>query len=259
MILPAAARYLGELSQAPSSKGINAICQKVSGLADSLVDAIEALEHAQHEAHEAGSVKAEATAFATEVIPAQARPARRSSTSSRRSSPTTSGRCPSTASCSSSTEAPRTAALGRRPTRFRAFHGGAHVGHDVPSNDAQLLEGSSRHGYTHPRRYRFRRPRGRRLDRLRRLRLPERPKFGRNAWLWTIICLIFGPLGLMVLYVLPKQRAGDSGTRAPAHKKAATRRTPSTRSPRRSTERPGGDPNLRRRARLPPRYLDARL
>jgi len=30
------------------------------------------------------------------------------------------------------------------------------------------------------------------------------PKFGRNAWLWTIICLIFGPIGLMILYVLPK-------------------------------------------------------
>jgi glutamine synthetase len=73
MILPAAARYLGELNQAPSSKGINAICQRVSGLADTLVDAISELEHAQHAAHEAGSVRAEATAFATEVIPAQAR------------------------------------------------------------------------------------------------------------------------------------------------------------------------------------------
>ena len=31
------------------------------------------------------------------------------------------------------------------------------------------------------------------------------PKFGRNAWLWTIICLIFGPLGLMLLFVLPKR------------------------------------------------------
>ena len=36
-----------------------------------LVDAIAALEHAQHEAHEAGSVQAEAKAFATTVIPAQ--------------------------------------------------------------------------------------------------------------------------------------------------------------------------------------------
>ena len=72
LILPAAARYLGELNQAPSSKGINAICQRVSGLADSLVDAIAGLQHAQHEAHEAGTVKAEATAFASDVIPAQA-------------------------------------------------------------------------------------------------------------------------------------------------------------------------------------------
>ena len=37
------------------------------------------------------------------------------------------------------------------------------------------------------------------------------PRLGRNAWLWTIICLIFGPLGLMVLFVLPKgEHAADS-------------------------------------------------
>ena len=37
------------------------------------------------------------------------------------------------------------------------------------------------------------------------------PRLGRNAWLWTIICLIFGPLGLMVLFVLPKrEHAGGS-------------------------------------------------
>jgi glutamine synthetase len=71
MILPATARYLGELAAAPSSRGVNAICERVSGLADSLVDAIDALRHAQHEAHEAGSVQAEATAFVTTVIPAQ--------------------------------------------------------------------------------------------------------------------------------------------------------------------------------------------
>ena len=36
------------------------------------------------------------------------------------------------------------------------------------------------------------------------------PRLGRNAWLWTIICLIFGPLGLMVLFVLPKrEHAGE--------------------------------------------------
>ena len=64
MILPAVARYLGELAAAPSSKGINSICVKVTGLADSLVDSIEALQHAQHEAHEAGTLQSEAKAFA---------------------------------------------------------------------------------------------------------------------------------------------------------------------------------------------------
>ncbi len=71
MIVPATARYLGELAKAPSSRGINAVCEQVSGLADQLVDAIAGLEHAQHEAHEAGSVQEEAAAFATSVIPAQ--------------------------------------------------------------------------------------------------------------------------------------------------------------------------------------------
>jgi glutamine synthetase len=71
MIVPAATRYLAELSGVSSSRGINAVCQRVSGLADSLVDAIEGLESAQHEAHEAGSVHAEARAFAATVIPAQ--------------------------------------------------------------------------------------------------------------------------------------------------------------------------------------------
>ena len=39
-----------------SRAGVDAVCEKVAGLADQLVDAIDALEHAQHEAHEAGSV-----------------------------------------------------------------------------------------------------------------------------------------------------------------------------------------------------------
>jgi glutamine synthetase len=71
MILPAAARYLGELNRAPSSRGVTAVCEKVSRLTDSLVDAVDALQHAQHEAHEAGSVQDEAKAFVTAVIPAQ--------------------------------------------------------------------------------------------------------------------------------------------------------------------------------------------
>lgn len=72
MILPATIRYLAQLAGAPSSRGVNSVCERVSGLADSLVDAIAALGHAQHEAHEAGSVQDEARAFVTTVIPAQA-------------------------------------------------------------------------------------------------------------------------------------------------------------------------------------------
>jgi glutamine synthetase len=72
MVLPATARYLGELAAAPSSRGVNQVCEKVSRLADSLVDRIDALEHAQHEAHEAGTVPDEAKAFVESVIPAQA-------------------------------------------------------------------------------------------------------------------------------------------------------------------------------------------
>ncbi len=71
MILPAAVRYLGELARAGSSKGVAAVADAVSSLADDLVDAIHALEHAQHEAHEAGSVEVEARAYVDTVIPAQ--------------------------------------------------------------------------------------------------------------------------------------------------------------------------------------------
>jgi len=71
MVLPATAKYLGQLNAAPSSRGIAAVCERVSGLADALVDAIDALEHAQHAAHEAGTVHKEARAFVDKVIPAQ--------------------------------------------------------------------------------------------------------------------------------------------------------------------------------------------
>jgi glutamine synthetase len=72
MILAASVQYLGQLSAAPSSRGVAAVCERVAGLTDQLVDAIDALEHAQHEAHEASSVHEEARAFVEEVIPAQA-------------------------------------------------------------------------------------------------------------------------------------------------------------------------------------------
>ena len=74
MILPAAARYLGELAGAGASgasRGVATVCDRVGGLIDRLVTATDALEHAQHEAHEAGSVQDEARAFVETVIPAQ--------------------------------------------------------------------------------------------------------------------------------------------------------------------------------------------
>jgi glutamine synthetase len=72
MILPATAKYLGELAGAGSrSAGVTAVADSVAGLADALVEAIHALEHAQHAAHEAKSVEAEAAAFCDTVIPAQ--------------------------------------------------------------------------------------------------------------------------------------------------------------------------------------------
>ena len=71
MIVPAAARYLALLGSAGSSRGLASVAERVSGLADGLVDAIETLEKAQYQAHEAGAVQDEARAFADVVIPAQ--------------------------------------------------------------------------------------------------------------------------------------------------------------------------------------------
>jgi glutamine synthetase len=72
MILPATARYLGQLYAVGSaSRGIAALCTKVAELTDRLVDAIDELEHAQHFAHETTSLHEEAKAFVERVIPAQ--------------------------------------------------------------------------------------------------------------------------------------------------------------------------------------------
>jgi glutamine synthetase len=71
LILPAVARYLGELSGAPGSKGLAQVAAAVAALADKLVDAVHALEKAQHAAHRAGSLRAEARAFKETVIPVQ--------------------------------------------------------------------------------------------------------------------------------------------------------------------------------------------
>jgi glutamine synthetase len=72
MILPAAVQYLGQLAAAGGSRGVATVCDHVSTLVDGLVEKITALEKAQHAAHEAGSVHAEAKAYVTKVIPAQA-------------------------------------------------------------------------------------------------------------------------------------------------------------------------------------------
>jgi len=71
MILPATVEYLGRLGAAGSSKGVKSIADKVAGLADRLVAAVDDLEASQHKAHESTSVQEEAKAFATKVIPAQ--------------------------------------------------------------------------------------------------------------------------------------------------------------------------------------------
>ena len=72
MIVSATAQYIARIGPASgSSRGINAICERVSALADQLVDAIGALERAQHEAHAADSVQAEAQVVVSRMIPAQ--------------------------------------------------------------------------------------------------------------------------------------------------------------------------------------------
>jgi len=72
MIMPAAVRYLGQLSAAASaSRAVDALAARIGGLVDRLGDAMVAVEHAQHEAHEAGWVQEEARVFVEKVIPAQ--------------------------------------------------------------------------------------------------------------------------------------------------------------------------------------------
>ncbi|HXG26869.1 MAG TPA: glutamine synthetase III [Candidatus Binatia bacterium] len=72
MILPAAVRYLGELTSAGDSRGITSTADRVRGLVDDLVDRMADLEAARAEVHEADSVPAEARVVVDRVIPAQA-------------------------------------------------------------------------------------------------------------------------------------------------------------------------------------------
>jgi glutamine synthetase len=71
MIVPAAVKYLGELSAASKSKAASKLADRIAGLVDTLSERIEVLEKAQHAAHAAGGVHAEAKAFKDQVIPAQ--------------------------------------------------------------------------------------------------------------------------------------------------------------------------------------------
>jgi len=70
--MPAAVRYLAQLSAIDSSRAVAKLAGRLAELVDQLGDAIDALEQAKHEAHEATSVEDEARAFVDKVIPAQA-------------------------------------------------------------------------------------------------------------------------------------------------------------------------------------------
>jgi len=74
MIVPAVAAYIARIGPASaSSRGINSICERVSAMADQLVDAIADLEAARHDVHAGASVADEARTVVSRVIPAQDR------------------------------------------------------------------------------------------------------------------------------------------------------------------------------------------
>ena len=46
------------------------------------------------------------------------------------------------------------------------------------------------------------------------------PKFGRSAALWTFLCILFGPIALMIMYILPKHE--------PVHAAGSSHKQPTT-------------------------------
>ena len=53
------------------------------------------------------------------------------------------------------------------------------------------------------------------------------PRFGRSAGLWAVLAVIFGPLALMILYVLPKrQPVGHPGSSSKTDPQAALYEVP---------------------------------
>jgi hypothetical protein len=43
------------------------------------------------------------------------------------------------------------------------------------------------------------------------------PKFGRSAAVWTFLCILFGPIALMILYILPKKQPVHAAGSSHAH------------------------------------------
>jgi multisubunit Na+/H+ antiporter MnhB subunit len=43
------------------------------------------------------------------------------------------------------------------------------------------------------------------------------PKFGRRAAVWTFLCILFGPIALMILYILPKKQPVHAAGSSHAH------------------------------------------
>lgn len=43
------------------------------------------------------------------------------------------------------------------------------------------------------------------------------PKFGRSAALWTFLCILFGPIALMIMYILPKKQPLHAAGAGHAH------------------------------------------
>ena len=68
------------------------------------------------------------------------------------------------------------------------------------------------------------------------------PRFGRRAGVWGILGILFGPIALMILYVLPKgHHVSDKGSGAqpgtPDGARSTTGRPSCTRSPRSTSDR----------------------
>ena len=126
MILPAVARYLAILNGAPSSGGINRVCEQVSASPTGWWTASSASARTARPTRQARSRRRRGSSSRPSSRPRMS--CVRSPTSSRRSLPTISGRCRSTASCSSTEVRPPS--TDRRPAAASA------AGRILASHDA---------------------------------------------------------------------------------------------------------------------------